>query len=402
MKNYKKDFPILSKDIAYLDSSATEQKPLYVIEAVDEFYKKHNANPLRGLYALAVDATNEYESAREAVRAFIGAASTEEIIFTRNTTESINLAAYSYGLDNLTKGDEIAITIAEHHSNMLPWQMVAQKTGATLRYIECDKDGSFTKESLDKNINSKTKILAMAHISNVLGCKLPIEYAIKRVHEFGGIALVDAAQSAPHIPINVKELDADFLAFSGHKMLGPMGIGVLYGKKSLLDSMSPFLCGGEMIEYVTTEGATYAELPHKFEAGTVDAAGAVGLKAAIEYINEVGFDNIEKREAELTNYCFEKLREIPHVNIIGSRDPKEHYGIMTFTIDDIHPHDIAAITDSDGVCIRAGHHCAQPLHKFLGIMSSVRASIAFYNDENDIDRFIESIGSVRRRMGYGD
>lgn len=402
MKDYKKDFPILSQDIAYLDSSSTEQKPQCVIDAVDEFYKKHNANPLRGLYSLAVDATNEYESSREAVRKFIGADSCKEIIFTRNTTESINLVAYSYALDNLSKGDEIAITIAEHHSNMLPWQMVAKKTGATLRFIECEKDGSFLKESLDKNINSKTKLLAMVHISNVLGSKLPIEYAIKRVHEQGGIALVDAAQSAPHIPINVKELDADFLAFSGHKMLGPMGIGVLYGKKALLDSMSPFLRGGEMIEYVTTEGATYAELPHKFEAGTVDAAGAVGLRAAIEYINSIGLDNIEKREAELTSYCFERLKSIPHVNIIGSDNASKHCGIITFTIDDVHPHDIAAITDSDRVCIRAGHHCAQPLHKFLGIMSSVRASIAFYNDENDIDRFIASIASVRRRMGYGD
>lgn len=403
MRNYKDDFPLLkSTDIAYLDNAATEQRPSMVLDAVRDFYEHSNANPLRGLYSLAYDATEHYENVREKVRDFIGASKTSEIVFTHNTTESINLVAYSYGLNNLHEGDEILITISEHHSNILPWQMVASKTGATLKYLECEPDGSYPLEKLRAAVTEKTKLAAMAQVSNVLGSENPVRELIQLVHKNGGVVLVDAAQSAPHMAIDVTELDCDFLAFSGHKMMAPMGIGVLYGKESLLEKMPPFLSGGEMIEYVTRDSATYAELPHKFEAGTVSAGDAVGLAAAIDYINSIGMDAIHSRETELTKLLFEQMQAIPHVNIIGSSDYRNHSGIVSFTVDGVHPHDISAILDEDEVAIRAGHHCAQPLHTFLGVRSSARASLAFYNDESDIDRFIQSLKTLRRRMGLGD
>ncbi|MCR4589072.1 MAG: SufS family cysteine desulfurase [Lachnospiraceae bacterium] len=401
MQNYKKDFPLLTElDIAYLDNAATTQRPVPVMEAEREFYEKYNANPLRGLYALGVKATEKYEESREVVRNFIHAASAREIVFTRNATESINLVAYTYGLANLKEGDEILITVEEHHSNMLPWQMVAKQTGATLVFLECDKDGLISEEMVCSAVNEHTKLAAMTHISNVLGRKNPVEALIREVHKVGGVVLVDAAQSAPHIPVDVRKLDADFMAFSGHKMYAPMGIGVLYGKEELLEEMPPFLTGGEMIEVVTRCGATYAELPHKFEAGTVNGGGAYALAAAIRFIKEIGQDTIEKREMELTKYAFEQMVRIPGIQIQGSAKAEEHYGIISFALDGVHPHDIASILDEDHVAIRAGHHCAQPLLAYLGVRSTARVSMAYYNTEEDIDRLIASLSTMRKKMGY--
>ena len=400
--DYKKDFPLLQHtDVAYLDNAATAQRPLCVIEAERDFYLKHNANPLRGLYQLAMEATDVYENARVAVQKFINAKYMEEIIFTRNTTESLNLVAFSYALHNLKPGDEIVTTIMEHHSNMLAWRMAAEATGAVVKYIDCAVDGSISDKDLQQAITEKTKIVAMAQISNVLGRLNPIEKAIELAHKVGAVVVVDAAQSAPHMAIDVQKLDADFLAFSGHKMFGPMGIGVLYGKKALLEAMPPFLRGGEMISMVSRDGQEYAPLPHKFEAGTVNAAGAAGLHAAIDYINSVGFDIIEEREAALTELAFTAMQKIKGVNIIGSPYVEDHRGIITFTVEGVHPHDIAAILDADGVNIRAGNHCAQPLLDHLCTGATARASFAFYNDAADIKRFIDSLSTIRERMGYG-
>ena len=401
--DYKKDFPLLRElDVAYLDNSATSQRPQCVIDAGSEFYLKHNANPLRGLYQLAMEATDGYENARIAVQKFINAKSEEEIIFTRNTSESLNLVAYSYGLSNLQAGDEIVTTIMEHHSNMLPWRMVAAKTGAVVKYIECEPDGSISEAALEAAITPKTKIVAMAQIGNVLGRLNPVEKAIELAHKVGAVAVIDGAQSVPHMPVDVQALDADFLAFSGHKMFGPMGIGVLYGKKKLLKKMPPFLYGGEMINWVSRETQEYAPLPHKFEAGTVNAGGAVGLHAAIDYYNRIGWEFIEQRELDLTRYAMEKIRKVPHVTVLGSDNAEEHHGILTFKVDGVHPHDIAAMMDEDGVCVRAGHHCAQPLLKFLGVPNTTRCSLGFYNTESEIDRFISSLSTLRSRMGYTD
>lgn len=400
--DYKKDFPLLKNNsIAYLDNAATTQKPLCVIEAERDFYLKHNANPLRGLYGLAIEATDIYENARKAVREFINAESEEEIIFTRNTTESLNLVAYSYALSKLKAGDEIVITIMEHHSNMLPWRMAAARTGAVLKYIECDVTGAISDEAIEKAITPKTKIAAIAEVSNVLGRLNPVEKVIARAHAMGAVAVIDAAQSAPHMPVDVQKLNADFLAFSAHKMFGPMGIGVLYGKKKLLDAMPPFLSGGEMIEYVNRDGQVFAALPHKFEAGTVNAAGAAGLLAAIGYIKSVGFDVIEAREAALTEIAFSGMQSIKGVHLVGSPKAEEHKGILTFTLEGVHPHDIAAILDADGVAIRAGNHCAQPLLDHLCTGATARASLAFYNTAEDIERFLASLATIRERMGYG-
>ena len=400
--NYKLDFPLLaSTDVAYLDSAATAQRPACVIEAEREFYLRHNANPLRGLYPLSIAATDAYETARETVRRFINAASTEEIIFTRNTTESLNLVAYSYGLTNVHEGDEVLVSIMEHHSDILPWQMVCRERGAKLRYIECAPDGSIDLDEVEKLITDKTKIVAIAQVSNVLGREYPVKKIAALAHAKGAVIVVDGAQSTPHMPVDVRDMDADFFAFSGHKVYGPMGIGVLYGKRALLDAMPPFLTGGEMIESVTRDGAPYAELPHKFEAGTVNAAGAAGLDAALRYVGAVGFDAMRQREHELTHYAFDALSAIDHVHILGSLRWQEHNGILTFTLDGVHPHDISEILASDGVNVRAGHHCAQPLLTHLGVNATVRASLAFYNTTEEIDRLASSLASVRERMGYG-
>ena len=399
---YRNDFPIFSQsNVAYLDNAATAQRPVQVINAVNDFYETRNANPLRGLYKLGVDATEAYEGARERVRRFLNAPCAADIVFTRNATESINLVAYSYGLNFIKPGQEIVVTIAEHHSNILPWQMVARQTGATLKYLECDKTGAYSDEALEAAITDKTALVAMAQISNVFGRENPIKKVAALAHKHGAVLLADAAQSAPHVKIDVCDLDVDFLAFSGHKLMAPMGIGVLYGKSELLEKMPPFLTGGEMIDSVTRDKVIYSDLPHKFEAGTVNAAGAWGLKTAIEYIQNIGFDTIGAIEEELTKRAFDGLMKIPHINIQGSNNPKEHCGIISFTIDGVHPHDVSSILDADGIAVRAGHHCAQPLMEFLGIPSTTRASIYFYNTKDDIDAFLNSVSSVRRRMGYG-
>lgn len=400
--NYKDDFPLLRQSpVAYLDNAATEQRPQAVLEAVDKFYRTANANPLRGLYQLAVDATDAYENARERVRRFVNAASTQEIVFTRNTTESLNLVAYSYGLSHLRAGDEILVTIAEHHSNLLPWQMVARTTGATLKFLDCEPDGSFPQAAIRAAVTPRTKLAAVGHVSNVTGRTFPVDLLVPLVHANGGVVVLDAAQSAPHCPIDVQKLDVDFLAFSGHKLMAPMGIGALYGKRALLDAMPPFLSGGEMIESVTRTGAVYAQLPHKFEAGTVNAGGAVGLAVALDYLEQVGPDTVHTRELALTRQAMEGMQTIPGVHILGSDDPADHCGIVSFTVDGVHPHDIAAILDRDQVCIRAGHHCAQPLLAHLGVRSSARASLAFYNTEEDVARLLDSVKDLRRKMGYG-
>lgn len=401
--DYRNDFPLLMQNkIIYIDNAATSQRPQCVIDAEGDFYKNYNANPLRGLYSLSVEATEVYENAREAVRKFIGAEKSNEIIFTRNTTESLNLVAYSYGLSNVKKGDEIVVSIMEHHSDLLPWQMVAKTCGAELKFIECAKDGSIDLEKVKELITSRTKIVAMTQVSNVLGREYPVKEIAKLAHEKGAVMVVDGAQSTPHMRVDVTDLDADFFAFSGHKLLAPMGIGVLYGKEELLEKMPPFLSGGEMIDSVTRTSAVYAELPHKFEAGTVNAAGAAGLKAAIDYIEKVGFDYIGEREIALTSRAIEKMKKIPHVNIIGSENADEHTGIVTFTIDNVHPHDISEILAADGIAVRAGHHCAQPLLTHLGLNSTVRASFAFYNTEDEVDKFTDSVATIRERMGYGE
>ena len=401
--DYRNDFPLLMQNkIIYIDNAATSQRPQCVIDAEGDFYKNYNANPLRGLYSLSVEATEVYENAREAVRKFIGADKSNEIIFTRNTTESLNLVAYSYGLSNVKKGDEIVVSIMEHHSDLLPWQMVAKTCGAELKFIECAKDGSIDLEKVKELITSRTKIVAMTQVSNVLGREYPVKEIAKLAHEKGAVMVVDGAQSTPHMRVDVTDLDADFFAFSGHKLLAPMGIGVLYGKEELLEKMPPFLSGGEMIDSVTRTSAVYAELPHKFEAGTVNAAGAAGLKAAIDYIEKVGFDYISEREIALTSRAIEKMKKIPHVNIIGSENADEHTGIVTFTIDNVHPHDISEILAADGIAVRAGHHCAQPLLTHLGLNSTARASFAFYNTEDEVDKFTDSVATIRERMGYGE
>lgn len=401
-KDYRSDFPlIVNSSIAYLDNAATAQRPQCVIDAESDFYLRHNANPMRGLYELSIEATDIYENARETVCKFIGAASTEEVVFTRNTTESLNLVAYSYGLTHVKAGDEVLVSIMEHHSDLLPWQMVCRQTGAKLRFIDCEPDGSVDLNKVDELITDKTKIVAMTQVSNVLGRQYPVREVAKLAHAKGAVMVVDGAQSTPHMPVNVQELGADFFAFSGHKVFGPMGIGVLYGRRDLLDAMPPFLSGGEMIESVTRESAVYAELPHKFEAGTVNAAGAAGLKAALDYVSSIGFDELMRREHALTERAFNAVRNIPHVQVLGSDKAEEHTGIVTFVVDGVHPHDISEILSSDGIAVRAGHHCAQPLLKHLGHLSTTRASLAFYNTEDEVDRFVASLSTIRERMGYG-
>lgn len=402
-RDYRQDFPLLRENpIVYLDSAATAQRPDVVIEAEMEFYRKYNANPLRGLYSLGIEATDRYEEARECVAKFIHAASAKEIIFTRNATESLNLVAYSYGLSHLQKGDEIVVSILEHHSNQLPWRMVAEKTGAVVKYLECDRQGHISDADLQAAFSEKTKLVAVTQVSNVLGIRTPIEKIVALARKSGAVVVLDAAQSTPHMEVDVQKLSVDFLAFSGHKLMAPMGIGVLYGRKKLLSEMPPFLTGGEMIQTVTRDKVVYAELPHKFEAGTVNGAGAWALAAAIRYLQEVGYEQIQKQELLLTTQLMDGLKKVPHVQVQGSPDPKEHCGIVSFTIDGVHPHDVSSILDADGIAVRAGHHCAQPLMQQIGVMSTTRTSMYFYNTEEDIEKLLTSVQTIRRRMGYGE
>ena len=402
-RDYRQDFPLLQENpIVYLDSAATAQRPDVVIEAEMEFYRNYNANPLRGLYSLGIEATDRYEEARECVAKFIHAASAKEIIFTRNATESLNLVAYSYGLSHLREGDEIVVSILEHHSNQLPWRMVAEKTGAVVKYLECDRQGHISDADLQAAFSEKTKLVAVTQVSNVLGIRTPIEKIVALARKSGAVVVLDAAQSTPHMEMDVQKLGVDFLAFSGHKLMAPMGIGVLYGRKELLSEMPPFLTGGEMIRTVTRDKVVYAELPHKFEAGTVNGAGAWALAAAIRYLQEVGYEQIQKQELLLTTQLMDGLKKVPHVQVQGSPDPKEHCGIVSFTIDGVHPHDVSSILDADGIAVRAGHHCAQPLMQQIGVMSTTRASMYFYNTEEDIEKLLASVQTIRRRMGYGE
>ena len=402
----RKDFPIFSvkenECLVYFDSAATSQRPQCVIDAVADFYKRNNANPLRGLYDLSQRATDDYESSRAAVAKFINAKRTEEIIFTRNASESLNLIAYTYGMQNVNEGDEIVVSIMEHHSNILPWQMVCNTKKAKLVWLECDKETGIIPESEYSKITNKTKIVAITYVSNVLGTQNPVKQIAEIAHKNGAVIVVDGAQAVPHMKVDVQDIDADFLVFSGHKMLAPMGIGAVYGKIEILEKMNPFLRGGEMIEYVTRDGATFAEVPHKFEAGTVNASGAVGLKAACEYLSKIGFDFIHETEQSLTKLLFEGMKNIPHVHLIGNPDYSKHSGIVTFTIDDVHPHDIASLLDSEKIAIRAGHHCAQPLGAYLNVPATARASLYFYNTEDEVKIFLEKIAKIRSWSGYKD
>lgn len=408
---YRKDFKIfddpLNAGLVYLDTAATSQRPECVVQALSDFYRKDNANPLRGLYALSVRATDDYEMARATVGKFINSKSSQEIIFTRNTSESLNLVAYSYGLANVQEGDEIVISAMEHHSNILPWQMVCQQKKASLVWLECDESGVIPETEWKSKIGSKTKIVSIAQVSNVFGITNPVKQIAEYAHKVGNcgkgaVVVCDGAQSTPHFKVDVQYLNVDFFAFSGHKVCGPMGIGVLYGKKEILEIMNPFMRGGEMIEYVTRESATYAEIPHKFEAGTVNAGGALGLARALEYIQQVGLSEIEKSDNHLASLIMEELAGNPFVHVIGHKDPEKHCGIVTFTIDGVHPHDIASILDSENVAIRAGHHCAQPLMQKLGVGSTARASCYFYNTEDEALIFVEKVKGIRKVMGYKD
>ena len=412
MNIYRKDFPLFkaidektaneNNGLIYFDSAATSQRPYLVLDAMNKFYREENANPLRGLYELSERATLAYENSRKTVADFLNAKDPSQIIFTRNATESLNLVAYSYGLNNLKKGDQVLVSIMEHHSNIVPWQQVCAKTGAELVFLECDKDGLISDQEIDSKLTDKVKIFSITQVSNVLGVTNPVKEYAKKAHEAGAIIIVDGAQSAPHHKVDVQDIDADFFALSGHKLCGPMGIGALYGKKELLEKMPPFLTGGEMIEYVTKESATWAELPHKFEAGTVSAADAVGMAAAMKYLQSVGFDFIEKQDKNLTQRLMQGMKKIPHVSFLGTDDPDKRSGIITFTIDGVHPHDIATLLSDEKVAIRAGHHCAQPLGKFMGVVSSARASIYFYNTEEEVDLFLEKLSHIREWSGYKD
>jgi len=389
-------FPILNQEVnghplVYLDSAATSQKPLSVLQVLDDYYKSYNSNVHRGVHTLGTKATDAYELAREKVRKFINARSTEEVVFTRGTTTSLNMIAYGYARIFLKPGDEIVISIMEHHSNLIPWQQAAKATGATLKYFPLQSDGTLSLEDIKQTITEKTKIVAITHVSNVLGTVNPIKDIVRIAHEKGAIVVVDGAQAAPHFAVDVQDLDCDFYAFSGHKMLGPTGIGVLYGKKALFEKMEPVEFGGEMIDFVELYDSTWKELPWKFEAGTPIIAGAIGLAKAIDFLQSVGFDTIQKHEQQLMEYALNKLGEIKGVTIYGPREASRRSGVITFNIDGVHPHDVATVLDTEGIAIRAGHHCAQPLMKWLKVTATARASFHIYNTMEDIDRLAEGL-----------
>ena len=408
VNEYLRDFPILQtkmngRPIVYLDNGATTQKPETVIRAVADYCTYCNANPHRGAYELSVKATDIYERARVRTQQFIGAARPEEVVFTKNATEALNLVAYSYGLANVREGDEIVITISEHHSNIVPWQFVAKSRGAVLKYIYLGEDGNLSEADIAQQITERTKIVAVTQVSNVLGLVNDVRVVADRAHAVGAVVVVDGSQSVPHIKVDVQAMDADFFAFSGHKMLSPMGIGVLYGKYNILDAMPPFLFGGDMIDYVGEQETTFAELPAKFEAGTQNVSGASGLIAAIDYLDKIGFDRIEAIERDLLSYALPQLRELPFVELYGCDSTRGNKtGIITFNVKDVHPHDVSTILDSYGVAIRAGHHCAQPLMRFLGQNATCRASFYLYNTHEDIDQFIAALKKVRGVLGYAD
>ena len=388
----KGDFPILkNRDIAYLDSGATTQKPIQVINAIDEYYKNINANVHRGAYSLSVEATAKYEAAREKVARFINSPSAEQVIFSKNATESLNLVAYSYGMENIKKDDEIVLSIMEHHSNLVPWQKVAKATGAKLNYMYINDEFEISDEEIENKITDRTKIVGITHVSNVLGTINNIKKIIKQAQKKGAIVIVDASQSIPHMKIDVQDLDCDFLVFSGHKMLAPLGIGVLYGKKQLLNEMTPFLMGGDMIEYVYEQETTFAPLPNKFEAGTQNIEGVIGLAAAIDYIENIGYEKIAQIEDEVVNYAREELSKLDFIELYITPNKQNHSSVISFNIKGVHPHDVASILDTYGVCVRSGNHCAQPLMRYLGIDSTCRASFYLYNTKEDVDKLVEAL-----------
>lgn len=397
MNNYdiKKDFPIL-QNITYLDSGATTQKPNQVINAIKNYYENNNANPHRGAYKLSIRATDVYDEARKKVANFINARQANEIVFTRNATESLNLIAYSYGMNNIKKGDTVLISIMEHHSNLVPWQNVCKKNGAKLEYMYVNNEGILYEEDICKKIVPGVKIVGITQVSNVLGTINPVKEIIKRAHQIGAIVVVDASQSVPHMKINVQDLDADFLVFSGHKMLAPLGIGVLYGKKELLNQLSPFLFGGDMIEYVYEQETTFAQVPTKFEAGTQNVEGAIGLSSAIDYLNNIGMNNVQKIEEELLEYAMGELSKLNFITVYGPKDLSKHAGVISFNVNGVHPHDVASILDSNNVCIRSGNHCAQPLLRYMGLDSTCRASFYIYNTKEDVDKLIEALNKTRK------
>ncbi|WP_342540946.1 cysteine desulfurase [Heyndrickxia sp. FSL K6-6286] len=395
-KEIRKLFPILDQEVnghplVYLDSAATSQKPYSVIEALNKYYQEDNSNVHRGVHTLGTRATDKYEGAREKVRRFINASSTSEVIFTRGTTTSINTIANSFGRDNVKEGDEIVISYMEHHSNLIPWQQLAKRNHATLKYVPMQEDGTITLEDVRNTVTSKTKIVAIMHVSNVLGTINPIKEITKIAHDNGAFMVVDGAQSTPHLKVNVQDLDCDFYAFSGHKMCGPTGIGVLYGKKQLLENMEPIEFGGEMIDFVDLYDSTWKELPWKFEGGTPIIAGAIGLGAAIDFLEEIGMENILNHEHHLAEYALNRLKEIDGLSVYGPLNPMARAGVVTFNLDDVHPHDLATVLDAEGIAVRAGHHCAQPLMKWLKVSATARASFYLYNTEEDIDRFIAGL-----------
>jgi cysteine desulfurase / selenocysteine lyase len=405
IKDIRAQFPILDQEVngkplVYLDSSATSQKPLQVIDAVEKYYREINSNVHRGVHTLGTRATDAYEGAREKVRKFINAKSIQEVIFTRGTTTSLNTVAASYAAANLKEGDEIVITYMEHHSNIIPWQQVARRTGAQLKYIPLQEDGTISLDDARATITANTKIVSVMQVSNVLGVINPVKEIAQIAHENGAIMVVDGAQSAPHMKIDVQDLDCDFLAFSGHKMCGPTGIGVLYGKKHLLENMEPIEFGGEMIDFVQLQESTWKELPWKFEAGTPIIAGAIGLGAAIDFLNEVGLDQIAEHEHKLVAYALEKMSAVEGMTIYGPLDAAKRAGLITFNLSDVHPHDVATVLDAEGIAVRAGHHCAQPLMRWLKASATARASFYLYNTEEDIDKLVE--GLVKTKEYFSD
>ncbi|EPZ4301368.1 cysteine desulfurase [Listeria monocytogenes] len=404
IQKIRADFPILAQEInekplAYLDNAATSQKPKQVIEALTHYYEFDNANVHRGVHTLAARATDAYESARGKVAKFIHAREVAEIIFTRGTTSAINLVVDSYAEANIEAGDEIVISYLEHHSNLIPWQQLAKRKGAVLKYIELEKDGTISVEQAKKTIGEKTKIVALAHVSNVLGTITPIKEIAAIAHQFGAVILVDGAQAVPHMEVDVVDLDADFYAFSGHKMMAPTGIGALYGKRELLDAMEPTEFGGEMIDFVELYDSTWKELPWKFEAGTPIIGGAIALGAAIDYLAEVGLANIHAHEQALVSYAIEEMSKIEGITIYGPKDASKRCGLVTFNLEGAHPHDIATILDEDGIAIRAGHHCAQPLMKWIDVSSTARASFYIYNTKEEIDALIDGLKLTKEYFG---
>jgi cysteine desulfurase/selenocysteine lyase len=401
VEKIRADFPILSVDayagvpLVYLDSAASSQKPAVVIEAMNDYYRGYHSNVHRGIHRLSEDATNAYEDARQRIARFINAPDASQIVFVRNATEGFNLVAYSWGRTNIQAGDEILLTEMEHHANLVPWQLLAQEKGAIIRYVPFHEDGTLDLTHLSELLTEKTKLFSFTAVSNVFGTINPARQLVQAAHEVGALAMVDAAQSVPHLPVDVQSLDCDFLAFSGHKMCGPTGIGVLYGRRELLEAMPPFMGGGDMIQRVTLAGSTWNELPWKFEAGTPSIAEAIGLGAAVDYLCGLGMDNILEHEQFITNYALEALSEVKGVTVLGP-SPAHKGGVAAFTMNGVHPHDISEILDKDGIAIRAGHHCAMPLHQKLGISASARASFYVHTTPEEIDKLVASLNQVRR------